>query len=476
MKREKGEKAEGIEPIMGKVDDALVKKGSQPSLNYEVFDTRILNLGAPKVESPIRSIPLFTRNGELVEKSFVQDSEQVLVYDTLDYLQNLPHGQEPLTFEVAGPRPQIFFDPSKVHCAIATCGGLCPGTNDVIRAIVLELHYLYKVHHIFGVRYGFQGFIPKYGHELMALTPDVVANIHSFGGTILSSSRGAQDVGEIVDALDRLNIRILFLIGGDGTLRAADKICEEIARRELRISVIVIPKTIDNDIPLVSRSFGFDTAVEMATDAIRAAHTEALGAPNGIGLVKLMGRYSGFVAANAALALREVNFVLIPESDFDIDGDQGLMANLEDRLRSRNHAVILVAEGAGQKYFREEDLPRDPSGNIKPGDIGVFLVDRVKEYFQARKVEVNLKYIDPSYIIRSMPANYNDRIYCGFLGQNAVHAGMAGKTAMLVSRWHGHYVHVPIKATVGKAKEVDLDSPLWRSVLESTGQPPLKNL
>lgn len=444
--------------------------------SYDHFDTLINSLGEAKVDSPIRRIPLFTRDGKLLEKSFVKDEQKVLVYDTLDYLEQLSPGQVPLTFELAGPRDQIFYDPSKVHCAIATCGGLCPGTNDVIRAIVLELHHLYKVRHIYGVRYGFQGFIPKYGHDLLRLTPEEVVNIHNYGGTILSSSRGAQDIGEIVDALDRLNISVLFLIGGDGTLRAANRICEEIAARELKKSVIVIPKTIDNDIPLVARSFGFDTAVEMATDAIRAAHTEALGAPNGIGLVKLMGRYAGFVAANACLALREVNFVLIPESDFDMDGDQGLLASLEVRLRERGHAVILAAEGAGQKFFKQEDLPRDPSGNIKPGDIGAFLSDRIKEHLTAKKMEVNLKYIDPSYMIRSMPANYNDRIYCGFLGQNAVHAGMAGKTAMLVSRWHGHYVHVPIKATVGKTKAVDLDSPLWRSVLESTGQPPLKNV
>ena len=325
------------------------------------------------------------------------------------------------------------------------------------------------------MRYGFQGFIPKYGHDLMDLKPEVVADIHTFGGTVLSSSRGPQDIGEIVDALDRINIRILFLIGGDGTLRAADQICEEINCRELRIAVIVIPKTIDNDIAFVSRSFGFDTTVEMATDAIRAAHTEALGAPNGIGLVKLMGRYSGFIAANACLALREVNFVLVPEADFDLEGENGLLKSLEERLKQRSHAVIVVAEGAGQKFFKEENLPRDPSGNVKPGDIGVFLCEQIKDYFRSRAMEINLKYIDPSYLIRSMPANYNDSIYCGFLGQNAVHAGMAGKTAMLVSRWHGHYVHIPIKAAVGKRKEVELDSPLWRSVLESTGQPSLKN-
>ncbi len=447
----------------------------KPVMKYENFDTRIPSLGEPKVISPIQKFCMINRHGQECEKNFVLETERVLVYDSLAYLESLS-GTPPLTLEVAGPRAQIYFDPSKVHCAIATCGGLCPGTNDVIRAIVLELWHLYGVRHIFGVRYGFRGFIPKYGHDLVDLTPETVANIHTFGGTVLSTSRGPQDTGEIVDALDRINIRILFLIGGDGTLRAAAEICKEIARRELRIAVIVIPKTIDNDIPMVSRSFGFDTAVEVATEAIHAAHTEAVGSPNGIGLVKLMGRYSGFIAANATLALREVNYVLIPEADFDLEGEGGLLADLERRLKARHHALIVVAEGAGERYFTEENRERDPSGNLKPGNIGHFLQDSIKAYFKERQIEVNLKYIDPSYLIRSMPANYNDRIYCGFLGQNAVHAGMAGKTAMLVSRWHSQYVHIPIQATVNRRKEMQLTSPLWRSVLESTGQPPLKNL
>ncbi len=443
-------------------------------MNLEDFKTEIPTLGEAKVKSPIREYSMVDRQGREIKRSFVHATDRVLVHDSLDYWKSL-EGKEPLTLEVAGPRAEIYFDPSKVHCAIVTCGGLCPGTNDVIRAIVLELYHFYGVHHIYGMRYGFQGFIPKYGHDLVDFTPAAVANIHTFGGTILSSSRGPQDTGEIVDALDRINIRILFLIGGDGTLRAALDIWREIARRELRIGVIVIPKTIDNDIPLVSRSFGFDTAVEVATEAIHAAHTEATGAPNGIGLVKLMGRFSGFIAANATLALREVNYVLIPEADFDLEGDCGLLANLEYRLKERHHALIVAAEGAGERYFNEENRERDPSGNLKPGDIGRFLQNSINDYFKRRNIEINLKYIDPSYLIRSMPANYNDRIYCGFLGQYAVHAGMAGKTAMLVSRWHGQYVHIPIEATVGRRKEVQLDSPLWRSVIESTGQPPLKN-
>ena len=444
-------------------------------MNYEKIDTLIPTIGEPKVCSPISRAPMYTGDGRLVEWTFIKDTDTVLVYDTPDYFRSLVPGEEPLCFELAGPREKIYFDPTKVHCAIATLGGLCPGTNDVIRAIVLELYYLYGVRHIYGVRYGLQGFLPKYGHDLMDLNPEVVANIHFFGGTILGTSRGPQDTGEIVDALERINIRTLYLIGGDGTLRAANEIYQEITRRELHISVIVIPKTIDNDIALVTRSFGFDTAVEEATRAIQAAHTEAEGSPNCIGLVKLMGRYSGFIATNATLALREVNFVLIPEADFDLEGDHGLLAALAERLRTRHHALILVAEGAGQKFFCKDDLVCDPSGNIKPGDIGVYLQEKITEYFVQRQMEINVKYIDPSYLIRSMPANYNDRIYCGFLGQNAVHAGMSGKTGILVSRWHGHYVHIPIAAGVDHCKAVELDSPLWRSVLESTGQPPLKN-
>ncbi|MCG2772390.1 MAG: ATP-dependent 6-phosphofructokinase [Desulfobacterales bacterium] len=450
--------------------------GKTTTMNFEAFDTEIPTLGQAKVPTPIPKYAMVDRHGRVIEKSFVSDTDRVAVHDSLDYLESLAPGEPPLAMELAGPRSQIYFDPSKVHCAVVTCGGLCPGTNDVIRALVLELYHLYGVRHIYGVRYGFQGFIPKYGHDLVDLTPEAVANIHIFGGTVLSTSRGPQDTGEIVDALDRINIRILFLIGGDGTLRAASEICKEITRRELRIGVIVIPKTIDNDIALVSRSFGFDTAVEVATEAIHAAHTEAIGSPNGIGLVKLMGRFSGFIAATATLALREVNYVLIPEADFDLDGEGGLLANLEERLKQRRHALIVVGEGAGERYFTEENRERDPSGNLKPGNIGHFLQDEIKAYFKRREIDVNLKYIDPSYLIRSRPANYNDRIYCGFLGQNAVHAGMAGKTAMLVSRWHSHYVHIPIQAAVDRRKEVELDSPLWRSVIESTGQPPLKNL
>jgi 6-phosphofructokinase 1 len=440
-------------------------------------DVRIETIGVPKTETPVRC---YSNEGQpspqRICKNYVRDQDRVLIDLSEQYfLECFRRDEAPLSFEKAGPRNKIFYHPKQVKCAIVTAGGLCPGLNDVIRAIVLELYFIYGVRNIIGIPYGFQGFIPACNHAVMELNPERVSSIHELGGTILSSSRGQYPIEDIVDSLQQLNISILFAIGGDGTLRGADLISQEIKRRGLVTSVIGIPKTIDNDISLVEKSFGFATAVESAAGTIRSAHVESLGAPKGIGMVKLMGRHSGFIAAHAALASREANFVLIPEADFDLEGPQGLLAALQNRLAERGHAVIVVAEGTGQKFFSDDPLRQDPSGNIRLGDIGPFLVDKIKAHFARLKREINLKYIDPSYIVRSQPANSSDRIFCGFLGQHAVHAGMAGKTNMLVSLWNNQYVHVPIRAAVARRKQVDLEGNMWLSVLESTGQPTIKN-
>jgi 6-phosphofructokinase 1 len=384
-------------------------------------------------------------------------------------------GLTPPGFELAGPREKIFFDPSKLRCALVTCGGLCPGLNDIIRSIVLELHYGYGVRSIFGVRYGLQGFIAKYGHEFMLLKPETVVNIHEKGGSILGSSRGPQDIDAIIDSLEQNHIGLLFIIGGDGTLMAATRIADAVSERNLKISLVGIPKTIDNDIYMVSRSFGFDTAVDLATQAIRSANNEAEGYPNGIGLIKLMGRHSGFIAATAVLAQQDVNFVLIPEVDFDLDGPNGLLAALESRLHHRKHAVIVAAEGAGQHFFENAGREVDASGNLKLHDIGLYLKQRITAYFNSRGMEFSIKYIDPSYMIRSLQANANDRVFCNFLGRYAVHAGLAGKTKVLIGHWNNHFVHVPMRLAAGKRKKVAPQGKLWRSVLEATGQGSLKN-
>jgi 6-phosphofructokinase 1 len=435
------------------------------------IDTNIPTLGEAKILSP------------LVKKAeggdgytFASETDRVLIdVDTACFQQQFEKGHIPASFELAGPRRQIFFDPSKLRCALVTCGGLCPGLNDIIRSIVLELHYGYGVPHIFGIRYGLQGFIPKYGHELIDLTAQFVAGIHERGGSVLGSSRGHQQIDDVVDSLERMNIGILFMIGGDGTLMAATQIADTLLARGLKTAVVGIPKTIDNDIHMVSRSFGFDTAVDVATRAIAGAHNEAEGYPNGIGLIKLMGRHSGFIAATAVLAQQDVNFVLIPEVDFDLEGPNGLLTSLEKRLALRGHAVVVAAEGAGQKFFADEKTERDASGNIKLKDIGLFLKDAIGNYFAQKRIEVSMKYIDPSYMIRSLPANPNDRVFCNFLGRYGVHAAMAGKTNLLIGHWNNHFVHVPMKVCAGKRKKVDPKGKLWRSAVAATGQGTLKN-
>ncbi len=376
-------------------------------------------------------------------------------------------GKRPPCFEMAGPREKIYFDPSKLKCGIVTCGGICPGLNDVIRAVVLSLFHHYGVQNVFGFRYGFEGLSPRYRHVPIELTPGRVTDIHQSGGTILGSSRGPQDISEMVDTLERMNVGILFAIGGDGTLHGAKAISEEIEKRGLKISVIGIPKTIDNDISYMSKSFGFETAVAESRSAIYSAHMEAVGARNGIGLVKLMGRNSGFIAANASLANAEVNFCLVPEAPFSLDS---FFEALKERLKRRGHAVVVTAEGAGQDLM-EKSRDRDASGNIRLGDIGLFLKDRITTYLKEAGMDSPLKYIDPSYMIRSMPANPHDSVFCLLLGHNAVHAGMTGRTNMVVGNWSGEYTHVPIPLAISRRKQIDPNGRLWSSVLASTGQP-----
>ena len=442
----------------------------EDTMIFEDVDTTIPALGPLRVPSPIK-------RGEKGELTFVNDTDKVVMDVNLNsIIQTVQAGKELISFELAGPREKLYFDPSKLRCGLVTCGGLCPGLNDIIRAIVLELFYGYGVQNICGFKYGLQGFVPKCRHDVIDLKPETVANIHEMGGSILGSSRGPQPIDEIVDSLERLNIGILFMIGGDGTLMAATKIAEVVTERGLKISIIGIPKTIDNDIYLVSRSFGFDTAVDVATQAIRSAHSESAGYPNGIGLIKLMGRHSGFIAATATLAQQDVNFVLIPEVDFDLDGPSGLFAALENRLNLRGHAVVVVAEGAGQKFFEDETTEKDESGNVRLKDIGLFLKHTILSYFHGKGIDISLKYIDPSYMIRSLPANANDNVFCSFLGRDAVHAGMAGKTKLLIGRWNNHFVHIPMAASAGKRKKINPHGKLWLSVLGATGQGSLKNI
>lgn len=428
----------------------------------KIEELLIENLGACEIDTPMSV------------DGFVDDSERVLYDPSVKYFEAKVCGLGmPASFEIAGPRRKIHFDPAKVRSGIVSCGGLCPGINDVIRGIVMELTYRYDAGDILGFRYGFRGIVRLDDDEPMRLTPELVKNIHERGGSILASSRGPQEPAEMVDSLVKRGVNILFTIGGDGTLRGANAIHEEIKKRGLDIAVVGIPKTIDNDLNCTEKTFGFETAFSEAVRALRCAHAEAEGAFNGIGLVKLMGRHSGYITANAALADGNANFALIPEVPFALEGPGGLLEALTARLERRKHALIVVAEGAGQELMAAENSEpgRDASGNIKLMDVGVWLRDRISAHYKKSGMEFTLKYIDPSYIIRSVPASANDSMFCAQLARHAVHAAMAGKTGLAVGRWKGVFTHTPISAAVSRRNVIDPKGSLWLDVLESTGQP-----
>jgi len=377
----------------------------------------------------------------------------------------------PPSFEPAGPRARLFFDPAELTCGVLTCGGLCPGLNNVVRAIVLRLAYAYRVRRIYGFRYGYAGLAHPDLHEPQVVIPDAVEHLHERGGTALGSSRGPQDLDRMIDTLLRLDVKLLFVIGGDGGLRGASALAGEIGRRGLPIGVVGVPKTIDNDLQWTWRSFGFETAVDAARTVLSAAHEEARAAWNGVGLVKLMGRHSGFIAAHATLASGDVNFCLVPEVPFELEGPDGFLAALEARLAATHHAVVVVAEGVGQELMADDGTPaRDASGNVKLKDIGTFLRDRIHAHFAAKRIDGAVRYIDPSYTIRSLPTNSFDAQLCLGLGQHAVHAGMAGRTDMLVGVWNQRFTHVPIPVAVAARRQLDPRAELWQRVLESTGQ------
>lgn len=427
-----------------------------PPIDDATTDFTPACLGEPAIKSGYKIDP----------ELFVSDQVKVSYYvRSTDLAASQGAGEVPM-FECAGPRERIYFDPADLTCGIVTCGGLCPGLNDVIRTITLTLHWEYNVKKVLGFRFGYQGLSPHPHKYPLELTPESVDNIQHLGGTILGSSRGNQEPAEMVATLRRHNIRLLFAIGGDGTFAGAHAIAEECARQGQKISIIGIPKTIDNDIYFTETTFGYGTAVEEARKVLGYAHVEAKASWNGVSLVKLMGRDSGSIAAGAAIASGDANFCLIPEVPIVLDGPDGLLAKLEKRLDRKHHALIVVAEGAGQELMAgSEPVQKDASGNVILENIGTYLKDRIRDYFSQKGRPVTIRYFDPSYEIRSCPANAKDSAYCLLLGQNAVHAGMAGKTDMFVGFWNQHYIHVPLTAAINRRKRLDTRGQLWQTIL-----------
>lgn len=378
---------------------------------------------------------------------------------------------EELLFELAGPRAKLFFDPQQTRAGMVTCGGLCPGLNDVIRSLFRELHYAYGVQEVLGFRGGYQGLDPARGEEPIVLTPEFVDDIHKEGGTVLGTSRGPVDMDIAVDHLIRRGVNLLFTIGGDGTQRGGNDLFQKAKQRGHPLAVVGIPKTVDNDVAFVARTFGYLTAVQEAAKVLDRAHTEARSVANGIALVKLMGRHAGFIAGGATVASQDVNFCLIPEVPFKLEGERGFLNALKQRILQRRHAVVVVAEGAGQDLLAASGEDRDASGNVKLQDIGPFLRDRIEAHFKTEKIPMVMRYFDPSYIVRSSPANAEDSILCDLFARHAAHAAMAGKTGLVIGYLHNQFIHVPIELLAGRKKQVDPDGFAWSAVLATTRQP-----
>lgn len=433
------------------------------SLTQEDFAIR--TLGPCRFESPLG---LSTVQGDGLG-NFVRDEQRIHLHAECDPLA--PGPEDGLVLEKTGPRRRIFFDPATVTAAIVTCGGLCPGLNNVIRSLYLELTENYGVREVLGIRFGYRGFVPGHGLEPLTLTEAAVEDIHKLGGTILGSSRGPQDTAAMVDYIAARSINLVFCLGGDGTQRGAHDLFTEVDRRGLPIAVVGLPKTIDNDIPFVDRSFGYLTALEEAESVLRGAHVEARSAINGVALVKLMGRHAGFIAAGAALASGDVDFALIPEVEFPLRGEGAFLDALHRRIAGKGRAVVVVAEGAGQHHLKEQQRECDASGNLGHADIGRFLKQEIIGHFHAAGLPINLKYIDPSYVIRSVPANCADRLLCDQLARHGVHAAMAGKTDVLIGFRNGSLVHVPICTVVKGSKKLAVEGDRWVSVQLATGQP-----
>lgn len=371
-------------------------------------------------------------------------------------------------FELAGPRAKLFFDPKHTRAGIVTCGGLCPGLNNIIRSLFNELHHAYGVQEVLGFRDGYRGLDPARGKEPLALTPEFVKDIHRHGGTVLGTSRGMVDTAAAVEYLARLDVSILFAVGGDGTQRGANELYQAAHQRGQALAVVGIPKTVDNDVAFVARTFGYLTAVEQAALVLERAHAEARSVHNGIALVRVMGRHAGFIAAGASVASQDVNFCLIPEVPFRLEN---FLVALKRRIAERAHAVIVVAEGVGQEWLSDAGGGRDASGNVRLGDIDSFLRDRIEAYFKSEQLPIVMRYFDPSYFVRSGPANSEDSILCDLFARNAVHAAMAGKTGVVIGFLHDEFIHIPIDLLADCRKSIDPTGPVWAGVLAATGQP-----
>jgi 6-phosphofructokinase 1 len=422
--------------------------------------------GAPYDNPMLQWVDPQFRDEMLLEASTPDGSEKWIAFDPL-MDANKKTLESKIAIQKAVVRAKLHFNPSKTNVGIVTCGGLCPGLNDVVRAITHACISNYGVRRVYGFRYGFWGLSAKGRHTVLELSRSLVHDVHTHGGTFLGSSRGPQSKEEMIQTLLDLEINVLFCVGGDGTQRGALMIGDEARRRGLDIAVMGVPKTIDNDLSFSHRTFGFETAVEQAVTAIRAAHAEATSVQYGVGIVKVMGRHSGFIAAQASLASELVNMCFIPENPVTLDIVKML---IETRFKFSTHCVICVAEGFGQEWFNVEGQGKDASGNAKLVDIGAYLSKEIGKWLKTHEKFSSgvVKYIDPSYMVRGCAPNASDASFCVHLANLAVHEAMYGTTNSIITFWYSNYVVVPTKLATSLRRVVNTRGLLWKLVREMT--------
>ena len=425
-------------------------------------DLAIARLGERTIDTPLRDL----LGGREESVHYVTETDRVLLDDTLGVAKRRSAGTpaELPAFNPGGPREKLYFEPSTVTAAIVTCGGLCPGLNNVVRALVLQLANAYGVKSILGFRNGYSGLTDT--SAPLALTPELVRDIHNRGGTILGTSRGGQEPAAMVDTLARHRVDMLFVIGGDGSLRGAQKIAAKpppataarrgghpedhrqrhsVDRPELRLPDRVRPRR--------------------RVDP-RRAHR---------GRVHRRRRGTGQADGPAQRLHRLLCDTRQPRSRLRPDPRSLLPARQLPALPAQARRSAGARSRGRRRGRRAGAVPRsaetDASGNARLGDIGALLRERVTAHFAQHGTPLSLRYVDPGYAIRSVPANAFDAVYCARLAQAAVHAGMAGFTSMVVARWHGRFIHLPIALATATRNQVDPHGDLWMSVLEATGQP-----
>ena len=389
-------------------------------------------------------------------------------------------------FLEAGPRRMLFHEPQSVRAVVVTSGGLAPGLNCVVHGIVTRHWNTYGVNAarrggIFGIYDGFVGLYNKPLDKTPAsLRPEITEPWLDRGGSMLGARRfHEQELGELADQITAnlaLNdINILYVIGGDGSLKVAHEIAQRAKARN--ISVVGIPKTMDNDVLWVWQSFGFNTAVQKAAEVVNTMHAEAESTRR-VGLIELFGAESGFVAANATLASGHVDLVLVPEIFLALCPQQcealldRFIEYLSQTVRSkeRAHAIVVLAEGVGELFKqRQVKLGGQPvSGKNFAGELRDFLQGGLKDPL-GRVVDVFVN--QPRHNIRAVPANAYDQIYCARLGALAVDNALAGYTDVMVSQWLTEYVLVPLELVALGKKSIPPGGMFWKQVVSSTGQP-----